>query len=44
MKHLFPILLAFMSFIDLNAQLPERTSENVTKYKKICRQHIYKDM
>jgi hypothetical protein len=26
------------------AQMPARTPENVDKYKKICRQYIYKDM
>ena len=26
------------------AQIPERTPQNVEKYKTICREHIYKDM
>ena len=28
----------------LNAQMPERTPENIGKYKELCRAHIYKDM
>ena len=28
----------------LNAQMPERTPENIAKYKELCRAHIYKDM
>lgn len=26
------------------AQMPERILQNVDKYKKICREHIYKGM
>ncbi len=38
------IAIVLMSWGDVLGQLPERTSENVDKYKKICRQHIYKEM
>lgn len=35
-------ILAFA--INVSAQLPERNQKNVDKYKKICREYIYKDM
>ena len=28
----------------LNAKMPERTPENIGKYKELCRAHMYKDM
>lgn len=43
-KHLIFILSAIMSFAIGRAQLPERTSANVEKYKKICKDNIYKEM
>ena len=30
--------------LTMTAQMPARTSVNVEKYKKICRDHIYKEM
>ncbi|MBQ2393402.1 MAG: glycoside hydrolase family 37, partial [Alistipes sp.] len=44
MKYLLTLCLALAVAINSSAQLPERTAENVEKYKKICRTHIYKDM
>lgn len=41
----FTIIILFLSVvINTAAQMPARTPENVSKYKKICREHIYKDM
>jgi hypothetical protein len=37
------IFVAFM-YMNVSAQLPQLTPQNVEKYKQICRQHIYKDM
>ena len=38
---LITVMLYDMSTL---AQMPERTLQNVDKYKKICREHIYKGM
>ncbi|NDW13802.1 glycoside hydrolase family 37 [Bacteroides sp. 214] len=38
------LLLAVGYTLSAFAQLPQRTPENVEKYKKICREYIYKDM
>ena len=44
MRHTLTTFLALILCLSTTAQLPERTPENVQKYKKICREHIYKDM
>ena len=44
MKQLLIILTALLSSTAVSAQLPERTPENIAKYKRICREQIYKDM
>jgi putative isomerase len=42
-KHL-TILLLLIAIVRMSAQLPERTPANLEKYKKICRDNIYKEM
>ena len=44
MKKLFVSLIGIMLCIPLLSQVPERTPENIEKYKEICRKYIYKDM
>ena len=44
MKTLFTTFVSLGLSLSLMAQVPERTSENIQKYKEICRKHIYKDM
>jgi len=39
---LFLLLVSFT--LTATAQMPERTRENIEKYKSICRKYIYKDM
>lgn len=36
--------MLFLGVLQLSAQLPERTPQNVEKYKCICREYIYKEM
>ncbi|MDR2937874.1 MAG: glycoside hydrolase family 37 [Prevotellaceae bacterium] len=43
MKKIFFALLC-ACWVSAAAQLPERTSTNVEKYKKICREHIRREM
>lgn len=38
------MILALSCPYMLAAQLPDRTPQNVDRYKQICRQHIYQDM
>jgi hypothetical protein len=38
------LIIVILYAISTMAQLPERTPWNVGKYKKICREHIYKEM
>lgn len=38
------LIAAILFTTSIFAQLPERTPGNVEKYKRICREHIYKDM
>ena len=42
-KVLIAILLIPVNF-GIKSQLPERTPENIKKYKEICREYIYKEM
>ena len=42
-KYLIGSLLLLLTTA-VTAQLPTRTPENIDKYKKICREHIYRDM
>ena len=44
MKKLCSIIAGVLLALPITAQMPERTPENVAKYKEICRKHIYKDM
>ncbi len=44
MKRLIVSLVCAALGFSLHAQMPERTPENIKKYKDICRQYIYKDM
>jgi hypothetical protein len=46
MKHIYIIsfIIAVISVTPIQAQMPERTPQNVKKYEQICREHIYKDM
>lgn len=44
MNKLLVALFACGLSLQVSAQMPERTPENVQKYKDICRKHIYKDM
>ena len=44
MRKTLSTLIAFAFALASFAQMPERTPENVEKYKKICREHIYKSM
>ena len=40
------LIIGFLTGVSLGviAQLPERTPENLEKYKKICRENIYREM
>lgn len=44
MKRLLLGLTALLTCTAVPAQLPERTPENIDKYKRICREQIYKEM
>lgn len=44
MKRLPTTLLALATLATASAQLPERTPENIEKYKRICREQIHKEM
>lgn len=44
MKRLLTTLLALAALATASAQLPERTPENIEKYKRICREQIHKEM
>lgn len=44
MKKIGTILLILTLSVEGFSQLPERTAQNVDKYKKICREYIYKEM
>ena len=44
MKHLLTLFVSLTVALTASAQLPERTAENLEKYKQICREQIYKDM
>ncbi len=44
MKTLLTTFVSLGLSLSLMAQVPERTPENIQKYKEICRKHIYKDM
>lgn len=44
MKTLLTFITTLGMSLSLMAQMPERTPENVQKYKDICRKQIYKDM
>lgn len=44
MKKLIVSLISVILSISLCSQVPDRTPENVEKYKEICRKYIYKDM
>lgn len=38
------LLLLALCALPLKAQMPEHTAQNVEKYKKICKENIYKEM
>jgi len=42
-KNVILILFVFLA-MRVPAQVPARTPENIEKYKKICREHIYREM
>ena len=44
MKRITTILLLALFSMALMAQMPERNAVNIEKYKKICRQNIYRGM
>ncbi len=44
MKSLNPLVFFLFFSLGAIAQLPDRTPENITKYKEICRKHIAKEM
>lgn len=44
MKKLIFSAIAILLYLSATAQMPERTPENIQKYKEICRKYIYKDM
>lgn len=44
MKHTILLVTFIVSIFVVSAQLPERSPENIEKYKTICRKYIYKDM
>ncbi|RPI04165.1 MAG: glycoside hydrolase family 37 [Ignavibacteriae bacterium] len=44
MKKIFILLFSIGIFGNLPAQMPERTPENIQKYKRICREKIYREM
>ena len=44
MKKTFILLFTWLIVATLQAQMPTRTSENIEKYKQICRKHIYAEM
>ena len=44
MKKLIFSAIGILLYLSATAQMPERTPENIQKYKEICRKYIYKDM
>ncbi len=44
MKRILIVLFLIRVVLSTIAQMPERTSENIEKYKMICREYIYKEM
>lgn len=44
MKKLIFSAIGILLYLSATAQMPERTPENIQKYKEICRKCIYKDM
>jgi len=44
MKKLLLLTFIIAQFFNASGQLPERTPENINKYKAICRENIYKEM
>jgi len=44
MKRILIVLFLIRIVLSTIAQMPERTSENIEKYKMICREYIYKEM
>jgi hypothetical protein len=44
MKRNLSIIIALLFSCLCNAQMPERNAANVSKYKEICKQNIYKEM
>ena len=44
LRTLIMLMVAVLCPLATRAQMPERTATNVDKYKRICREHIYKDM
>ena len=44
MKKIVLFALGITFSMSILAQMPERTPENIQKYKEICRKYIYKDM
>jgi len=44
MKKTLTCLLLIAMTLNATAQMPDRTPENIDKYKTICREFIYKDM
>ncbi len=44
LRTLIMLMVVILCPLATRAQLPERTAANVDKYKRICREHIYKDM
>ena len=44
MKKLLVVLCFSLVVADVLAQMPARTPENIEKYKRICRENIYKEM
>ncbi len=43
-KQLLAALMLLLGTGGLTAQMPERTKENINKYKEICKEHIYREM
>ncbi|MGD0342572.1 MAG: trehalase family glycosidase [Bacteroidales bacterium] len=44
MKRIICTLFSVCFFVTLMAQMPARTPENIAKYKRICRENIYREM
>jgi putative isomerase len=44
MKKIFTAILIFSSSLAVLSQMPARTAENLEKYKRICRENIYREM